>query len=215
MNNKQYEIITKTLLSIKNIPFKYQKTDDRYKFVYENIEYYLRIPSTIEFGDKIFMCKNGNDFLIKLNQIIKAHSFNGLIENISFFDEISEKVEINNFQINILFPNRQKTLWYESCYSGLEGGIFDFNYKGKRYVFSLEEKELEFYPIAHKTKKNKSFTTAFFDEEKLSKINVFSDKDIKITQDAYVFLYKNNKEIKKMRTSKILETIKSVVLNEI
>ncbi len=204
---KSYEILTKNLLEEKGINYKFLKTDRRIKFTFNDVEYTIIYPCTVIKNGVEKNYNNPLEVLYKINSIVEFNNFEELINNINFFSNLKDNSEIYNFQVKLLLPNRQKTLWFESCYVDLEGAILDLEIYGNRYVFALEETQIEIRCLGEKTK-NMKFNTSITEEERLRRNSILSDESFELNKDAYVLVYRNDEVIDKIRTCEILSYVK-------
>lgn len=204
---KSYEILTKSLLEENGLNYKFLKTDRKIKFDIGEDEYMVVYPCTILKNGVEKNYNNPLEVLYKLNSIVGFNNFEGLIDNINFFFNLKDNSKINNFQVKLLLPNRQKTLWFESCYIDLEGAILDFEYYGDRYIFALEEAQIEIKCYGEKTK-NMKFNTSIVEEERLRRNSILTDESFELNKDAYVFVYRNEEVIDKIRTCEIWSYVK-------
>lgn len=204
MNNKNYEVLLKNLLSENRILFKISKSSREFKINFNEKEYFVSVPTSITCENEKITTKTGMEQLIKLNEIFNFNNFKKLKQRIIFFENASKYVTINDVQINLLIPNRQKAIWFESCYSELNGAILDFTYRKSRFILALEETNYDIKLNNQKGKKVKDFSTTYFDEDRLIRNEIFTDKDIEILKDIKVIVYQNNRVVDKISTKNVL-----------
>lgn len=210
---KSFEILIKNLLEEKGINYKFLKIDRRIKFTFDDVDYAVILPNLLLINEVEHNFNNSLEILYKLNSILNFENFDALIDNIHFHSKLKDNAEINNIQVRILLPNRQQTLWYESCYVDLEGAILDLTIYTRRYVFALEEDQIEIKYLGEKTK-NMKFNTSITEDERLRRNLVLTDESFEMTKDAYVSVYRDGEVIEKIRTCEILDYIKENIYCE-
>ena len=213
MNNSNYELILKGLLSEKNIVYKTQKSEKKIKICCEDKDYFVTFPDYFGYNDVEIKCKNSLELLEKINEVFHFSNFDKLVKRINFYEKAIKYIQLNEVQINLLLPNRKKAIWFESCYSDLDGAILNFNYKNNNYILALENKLYDI-KVNGKNKKVRQLSTEFCDEDRLIRNNIFSDNDFKMATKVKVIVYKNKKVVDKIYSEKVLDYLGKVLRYE-
>ena len=134
------------------------------------------------------------DMMVYLTKILKVTYGKKLKENIEFYDNLSEKYEIETFDIRMLNPTRTSTVFYQAGDSDYDAILKIQTQKGKEIKAIVENKKF----TISKPDKNLSFLSENNNENRYLSNSFYNDKRLiinKVTGAPQIYLFNKNKII--------------------
>ena len=132
------------------------------------------------------------DMMLYFTKILKVSYGKKLVENINFYDNLSEKYEIETFDIRMLNPIRTSTVFYQAGDSDYDAILKIQTPKGKEIKAIVENKKF----IISKPDKNLSFLSENCNENRYLSNGFYNDKKLtvnKVTGAPQIYLFNKNR----------------------